>query len=68
MHNVMKDGGNMTDKRIKMNCPFCYTKAEQIQIKIWNKQTKDGIIYCPNCGCAFHGTGVQNLIDKWNRR
>lgn len=68
MHNVMKDGGNMTDKRIKMNCPFCYTKAEQIQIKIWNKQTEDGTIYCPNCGCAFHGTGIQNLIDKWNRR
>ena len=58
MHNVMKDGGNMTDKRIKMNCPFCHTKAEQIQIKIWNT----------NCGCAFHGTGIQNLIDKWNRR
>ena len=68
MHNVMKDGGNMTDKRIKMDCPFCYTKAEQIQIKIWNKQTEDGTIYCPNCGCAFHGTGIQNLIDKWNRR
>ena len=68
MHNVMKDGGNMTDKRIKMDCPFCHTKAEQIQIKIWNKQTRDGTIYCPNCGCAFHGTGIQNLIDKWNKR
>ena len=58
----------MTDKRIKMDCPFCHTKAEEIQIKIWDKKTKYGVIYCPNCGCAFHGEGRQNLIDKWNRR
>jgi transcription elongation factor Elf1 len=58
----------MTDKRIKLDCPFCHTKAEEIQIKIWNQKTKDGTIYCPNCGCAFHGEGRQNLIDKWNRR
>ena len=58
----------MTDEKIKMDCPFCHTKAEEIQIKIWNQKTEDGTIYCPNCGCAFNGEGRQNLIDKWNRR
>ena len=65
---MTKEFGFMTDKRIKMSCPFCYTKADKIEIKIWNQNTKNGIIYCPNCGCSFTGTGKQNLIDKWNRR
>ena len=25
----------MTDKRIKMDCPFCHTPAEEIQIKMF---------------------------------
>ena len=58
----------MTDKKIKMGCPFCYTKAEEIQIKIWNEKTKYGVIYCPNCGCSLHGTGKRKLIERWNRR
>lgn len=58
----------MIDKRIKLDCPFCHTKPNQIQIKIFSEKTKYGMIYCPNCGCNFTGTGKQNLIDKWNRR
>ena len=58
----------MTDKRIKMDCPFCHTKSNIIQIKIISKNTQYGIIECPNCGCNFQGTGKQNLIDKWNMR
>jgi transcription elongation factor Elf1 len=58
----------MTDKRIKMDCPFCHTPPEQIQICIISKKEHYGQIYCPICGCTFSGQGKQNLIDKWNRR
>ena len=63
----------MTDKRIKVDCPFCHTPPEQIQIKIITNQHNQkglnyGHIFCPNCGCMFAGNGKQNLIDKWNRR
>lgn len=58
----------MTDKRIKMECPFCHTPAEQIQIKMIAHTTNFGQIFCPKCGCNFTGSGKQNLIDKWNRR
>ena len=58
----------MNDKRIKMECPFCHTPPEQIQLKIVVKKTAFGYIFCPNCGCTFSGTGKQNLIDKWNCR
>ena len=58
----------MEDKRIKMDCPFCHTPPEKIQIKIIARVTNYGQIFCPNCGCSFYGQGKQNLIDKWNRR
>lgn len=58
----------MTDKRIKMDCPFCHTPPEQIQIKMIIVKLHFGQIFCPNCGCNFTGEGKQNLIDKWNRR
>lgn len=58
----------MIDKRIKMDCPFCHTPANQIQIHIWSSYQNFGQIYCPKCGCKFEGTGKQNLIDKWNCR
>lgn len=58
----------MTDKRIKMDCPFCHTKPEQIQVKMVSKLSNFVIVECPNCGCSFSGKGKQNLIDKWNRR
>ena len=58
----------MTDKRIKMDCPFCHTEPEKIQVKMMKGQSGYGEIRCPNCGAGFTGTGKQNLIDKWNRR
>ena len=57
----------MTDKRIKEPCPFCGTKAEEIQIRHF----KDGInkIKCPNCNVTFEGLySKQEIIDKWNGR
>jgi len=57
----------MTDKRIKEPCPFCGTKAEDIQIKHY----KDGLnkIVCPKCNVTFDGfDSKQSVIDKWNRR
>lgn len=59
---------DVTDKRIKEDCPFCHTPAERIQIIIYEKRNNHGYIYCPNCGCQFSGEGKQNLIDMWNRR
>ena len=60
----------MTDKRIKMDCPFCGHDKSDIQIVILegNKNGAIGEIRCPNCGVKFSGFGKQNLIDKWNRR
>lgn len=56
----------MTDKRIKMDCPFCHTPAGKIQIKVYGNYK---IIKCPNCGCSFSGNyKKQELIDKWNTR
>lgn len=56
----------MTDKRIKMDCPFCHTSAKEIQIIIYPHYK---IIRCPNCGCSFFGDyNKQELINKWNRR
>ena len=57
----------MTDKRIKEPCPFCGTKAEDIQIKHYN----DGLnkIVCPNCNVTFEGFDSKlSVIDKWNCR
>lgn len=58
----------MTDKRIKMDCPFCHTPPDKIQITFMGNSTSYGQIKCPECGCTFSGSGKQNLIDKWNRR
>ena len=56
----------MTDKRIKMDCPFCHTPAKEIQIIIYPHYK---IIRCPNCGCSFSGNyNKQELINKWNTR
>jgi Lar family restriction alleviation protein len=52
------------DKRIKMDCPFCGEKYENIQIK---KLGSVAILEC-TCGCQFTGNSKQELIDKWNRR
>ena len=56
----------MTDKRIKMECPFCHTSVKDIQIKMIGKTF--GTISCPKCGCHFSGKSKIELIDKWNTR
>lgn len=64
----------MTDKRIKMECPFCHEPAENIQIWIPQRvkgQPPYGRIYCPNPNCQAGIGGqlsVQELISRWNRR
>lgn len=58
----------MTDKRIKIDCPFCHTKAKDIQIVLISQKCKLYDLHCPKCGCSFFGEGKQNLIDKWNTR
>lgn len=58
----------MTDKRIKMECPFCHCPPERIELKIFSPKMCYGEIFCPDCGCHFTGVGKQNLINKWNRR
>lgn len=57
----------MTDKRIRMECPFCHTKAEEIQL-ITNYGYAE--IRCPNNKCAVKitSTSKQDVIDRWNRR
>lgn len=57
----------MADKRIKEPCPFCGTKAENIQIKHY----QDGLnkIYCPNCRATFECVdSKETVISKWNNR
>lgn len=56
----------MTDKRIKMECPFCHTPPEKIQIKSVGKYW---LISCPLCGATFPmERNKQMIIDRWNRR
>lgn len=58
----------MTDKRIKMGCPFCGNQKENISIK------QIGVVYwyikCtnPKCGVEMHDESKQRLIDRWNCR
>ena len=52
----------MTDKRIKMDCPFCGQKKENIQINSYNKTWHE--LHCPKCRCTFTGTSKQELIDR----
>ena len=57
----------MTDKRIKMDCPFCHTPPEQIQVKVISKGVIT-MLNCPGCGCVFQGKTKQEVINKWNCR
>lgn len=59
----------MTDKRIKMDCPFCGKDKTKIYLKEYGYE--DGrltIIYCSGCGVEFHASSKQSAIDKWNCR
>lgn len=59
----------MTDKRIRMECPFCHTPANEIQIKSYGNKPNNKIVYLQcKCGCTFTGTSKQEVIDKWNCR
>jgi len=56
----------MTDKRIKMECPFCHTPAKQIQLITICKGYYE--IFCPKCNCMFRGNNKQEIINRWNCR
>ena len=56
----------MIDKRIKMDCPFCGNKKENIQLITYSKTYHK--LYCPKCECTFTGKSKQELIDRWNCR
>ena len=59
----------MTDKRIKLDCPFCHTPSNEIQIKSYGSSKPNFVtLNCPNCRCEFHGQSKQEVIDKWNCR
>ena len=59
----------MNDKRIKEPCPFCGTKAEEIQIKTIPFSKGYNKVYCPMCKATFEEfSSKQEAIDKWNRR
>lgn len=61
----------MTDKRIKMDCPFCGHDKSDIQVITVGSRKKEGVwveVRCPECGVRFSGYGKQNIINKWNRR
>ena len=55
----------MIDKRIKMDCPFCHTQPNNIELKSYGKYIE---IACPICGCKFNCYSKQEAIDKWNCR
>ena len=56
----------MTDKRIRLDCPFCHTKPESIQLIKYSQLYTE--IKCPKCGCKFTCQSKQEAIDKWNTR
>lgn len=59
----------MTDKRIKMECPFCHCPANRIEIIKIAEKPPVYFIGCPDCGATFRGTmNKQEAINKWNRR
>ena len=60
----------MTDKRIKIDCPFCGHNKSDIQVIECFKNSKGCYVEvrCPECGVKFSGYGKQRMIDKWNRR
>lgn len=62
----------MTDKRIRMECPFCHIPAERVQLQLIGKTTSPGriwFVYCPECGAQTkHSHNKQEAIDAWNRR
>jgi hypothetical protein len=55
----------MTDKRIKLGCPFCARPAHEIQLIPIGKTY--ALIRC-QCGVELHGNSKQAVIDKWNAR
>lgn len=66
----------MTDKRIKMECPFCHCPPERIEIEsegAWSLflygETIGHKVICPDCGATFNNwENKQEAINKWNRR
>lgn len=60
----------MTDKRIKMECPFCHCPPERIQLMPLSKIANNGWrVKCPNCRATFDTwTNKQEAINMWNRR
>lgn len=55
----------MTDKRIRMDCPFCGNSKENIQLISPLKGYAE--IRC-QCGVVIKGHSKQEVIDKWNCR
>jgi len=55
----------MTDKRIKMECPFCHCSPEQIQLIPLSKIANNGWrVKCPNCRATFDTwTNKQEAIN-----
>lgn len=63
----------MTDKRIRMGCPFCGTPHDKIQIATYGSSAKGARpvavkLYCPKCQVYFNGKSKQEVIDYWNCR
>ena len=62
----------MTDKRIKMDCPFCHTPAEKIQLKHYGTMKsiiKFWYVICPECGVQTATyTNRLEAESAWNRR
>ena len=55
----------MTDKRIKMDCPFCGTTKDKIELTKFGSLIR---IHCPTCNVYFSSSSKQDAIDSWNRR
>lgn len=62
----------MTDKRIRMDCPFCHTPPERIEVMLIGSQKSRHRIWfvsCPECGVQTrHSESRQEAINAWNRR
>lgn len=58
----------MTDKRIKMDCPFCGTDKTKIELVAPIKAFAYAEVCCPNCGARVVGHGKMDAISKWNCR
>lgn len=61
----------MTDRRIKMECPFCHCPPKRIQITKMHlpPDMKAYRVKCPDCLATFDTwENKQDAINKWNRR